>query len=125
MSATLVVHVKDPDGYDVYMGRGGGRTRLAPSVWRNPWQIGKSHPDTGDPMTRDDVIELFEMRTIPALRAQLARMGTGPFLDGQLLALQGQRLGCHCARPGHPLTAADPWICHAQVVAAMADALVV
>jgi len=43
----------------VYIGRG--------SLYGNPFIIGKPHPDTGIPMTRDDVCDLFEERILPNL----------------------------------------------------------
>lgn len=43
----------------VYIGRG--------SPYGNPYVIGKPHPDTGEPMTRDDVCDLFESRVLPEI----------------------------------------------------------
>lgn len=43
----------------VYIGRG--------SPYGNPFVIGKPHPDTGQPMTRDDVCDLFESRVLPKI----------------------------------------------------------
>lgn len=43
----------------VYIGRG--------SPYGNKFAIGDPHPDTGLPMTRDDVCNLFESRILPSL----------------------------------------------------------
>ena len=43
----------------VYIGRG--------SPYGNPFVIGEPHPETGLPMTRDDVCELFEQHVLPSL----------------------------------------------------------
>lgn len=43
----------------VYIGRG--------SKYGNPFVISAPHPDTGRPMTRDDVCDLFEKLILPSL----------------------------------------------------------
>lgn len=51
---------KNTAGKDaVYIGRG--------SPYGNPYVIGKPHPKTGKPMTRDDVCNLFEDNILPGL----------------------------------------------------------
>lgn len=57
----------------VYIGRG--------SPWGNLFIIGKPHPHTGKPMTRDDVCDLFESKILPTL---------------DLAPLQGKDLVCFC-----------------------------
>lgn len=52
-----------------------------PSRWGNDFHIGEDHPDTGLPMTRDDVCDLFEERQLP-------------FMDVE--PLRGKRLLCSC-----------------------------
>ena len=43
----------------VYIGRG--------SPYGNPYVIGQPHPQTGKPMTRDEVCDLFEQKVLPQL----------------------------------------------------------
>lgn len=43
----------------VYIGRG--------SAYWNPFEIGKPHPHTDEPMTRDDVCDLFESEVLPLI----------------------------------------------------------
>lgn len=80
---TRVIHIKDapadwrsnPDF--VYIGRG--------SQWGNPYRIGDSHPETGRPMNRDDVCDLFERHE---LSRWIGSVG--------LRELQGKTLICFC-----------------------------
>jgi hypothetical protein len=89
---TVVVSVrkKDKDAmYPYAQERGlftycGDRTRRTPwtrSPWHNPFKIDRPHPDTGAPMTRDDVCDLFAERTLPTL---------------DVTPLRGKALGCWC-----------------------------
>lgn len=57
----------------VYIGRG--------SPYGNKFVIGEPHPSTGDPMTRDDVCDLFEEHLLP-------------YMD--LSAIRGKDLVCFC-----------------------------
>lgn len=57
----------------IYIGRG--------SPYGNPFIIGEPHPDTGQPMTRDDVCDLYEERILPNL---------------DLAPLKGRDLVCFC-----------------------------
>lgn len=57
----------------VYIGRG--------SPYGNLFIIGAPHPDTGEPMTRDDVCNLYEERILPSL---------------DLMPLIGKDLVCFC-----------------------------
>lgn len=57
-------HKNLPEGA-VYIGRG--------SPYGNPYVIGKPHPITGDPMTRDDVCDLFEKNILPGLDVERLR----------------------------------------------------
>jgi hypothetical protein len=91
---TQVVNLKH-EAYDVYIGRS--------SVWGNPFRIGKA----GD---RATVIRKYA-QWIPTQPQLLARLGE----------LRGKRLGCFCMpRSGCP----DDPICHGQILARLADALV-
>ena len=67
-----------PDGW-IYIGRGSSKYGLGPSVWANPFRIGRD----GD---RDHCIELFRchLRAFPALLARLPE-------------LRGKKLACHCS----------------------------
>lgn len=120
--ATTVVHISDVDRDDPdveYIGRPMPRQRLKGSVWANPWRIGAPHPDTGEPMTRDDSVGLYRTRTLP-------RLLDDPANRQSLVALSGKKLACWCAgRDGLPkiMTADNPFVpgCHGQVVAAAAD----
>lgn len=106
---TRVVRVfQDP--FDVYIGR---PTRgLWGSAWQNPFKIGHPHPTTGAPMARADVLEQFRLYiNAPAQQHLRARLGE----------LRGKVLGCWCATKGG-ITAADPLVCHGQILAEMADA---
>lgn len=89
-----VVNVKT-DRYDVYIGRGGGRSGLHPSDYANPFRIGAPDPN-GYPMTRETVIALFR-------RYAEARLSVEP---DWLEPLRGEVLGCHCA----------PKACHGDVI---------
>lgn len=37
----------------------GAKSIARPSRWGNPYRIGDPHPQHGQPMTRDDVVDLF------------------------------------------------------------------
>lgn len=124
LGPTLVVHVNDPDGFDVYIGRAARRAKepraWVSSPWANPFRVGSRFPGGdvhGPVMTREDSVECFE---------HYLDEGLPPF-DGvtaeELAELAGKRLGCWCAQPGQPLTADDlPWVCHGQPLARAADA---
>lgn len=68
---TRVVHINDPEGYDVYIGR--------PSKWGNPFRLKKEQH-------RADVIARYE-----------AYIQTRPDLLAALGELRGKRLACYCA----------------------------
>lgn len=92
MPHPLVVHVNDPAGYDVYIGRANRWKRLPASPWAN------HHKITTD-LTREQAIERYREDLLEN-RALLAK----------LPALRGKRLGCWCA----------PEACHGDVLAEMA-----
>lgn len=77
------------------------------SRWGNPFAIGL-HGD------RDEVIEKFRawVETGGDARAGWIRDHVGE--------LHGKTLGCWCAPPGG-VTAADPLVCHGQILARMAE----
>ena len=66
-----------PDGW-LYIGRGSSKYGLEPSVWANPFRIGRDGH-------HDHCMELFRrhLRASPALLARL-------------LELRGKKLACHC-----------------------------
>ena len=86
--STTVVHVNDPDGFDVYIGRANARRRLAASPFANPFREGRDG-------SRDEVIEKYRQWIL-----------TQPDLLARLSELEGQRLGCWCA----------PAPCHGHVL---------
>ncbi len=94
MSGTTAVHVNDPGGFDVYIGRAVARRGLPESKWHNPFVVGRDG-------TRDEVIVLYEEYLL-----------TRPDLLAALSELKGQRLGCWCA----------PQACHGDVLAKYAEA---
>ena len=100
---TAVIHVRDMQPGDVYIGRPMPRQHLAGSKWANPYRITPDQP-------RDAVIALY-------LEYVLGR----PELMAALSELRGKRLACWCAPRGVTLTADDPFICHGQVLASLAD----
>lgn len=69
-------------------------------TWGNPYEIDKPHPDTGNPMTRDDVVGLHK-KNLP--HAQAARV----------YQLRGKVLGCFC----------KPLACHCDYLAELANNL--
>jgi hypothetical protein len=83
----------------IYVGR--------PTRWGNPYAIGAPHPDHGRPMTRDDIIELYEALIDHAPGA------TGPRAAGEIRAeLAGRDLVCWCRADQR---------CHADVLLAVAN----
>ena len=107
---TRVVNIKHREPYDVYVGRAVEyRHDLKPLGWGNPWHRWNSESEA--PLAR------YVRRTLlPQLRQ--------PAFVERLRALQGKTLACWCVPKGgtegdlvHP-------ICHAQILAAMADLLV-
>lgn len=92
--STTVVHINDPAGYDVYIGRAMPRRRLKASPFANPFKIGKD----GD---RADVIEKY--RTWLLAQPEL--------VERARRELNGKRLGCWCA----------PLACHGDVLAEICD----
>jgi hypothetical protein len=89
---TTVVNRMHTQIYDVYIGR--------PSKWGNPFKIGGAHPVTGRPMTRTDVIDLYEQHLLQS-----------PTLLRALPEVRGKILGCWC----------PPKACHGHVIARYAD----
>lgn len=73
---TIVVNIANGDEYDVFIGR--------PSIWGNPFTIGKHG-------TREQVIEKYRDYIL-----------NNPALMEMLPELRGKRLGCYCApKPCH------------------------
>lgn len=92
---TTVVHIDNPGGYDVYIGRANPRRGLAKSKWANPFKI-------NDERDRDWVIRAYHVWLL-----------NHPELYADLHELRGKRLGCFCA----------PKPCHGDVLADLANAL--
>lgn len=92
-TVTTVVHVNDPDGFDVYIGRVVRRRGFAGSKWGNPFPLAMG--------TRFEVIEAYRRHLLAS-----------PELLAALPELRGKRLGCWCA----------PKPCHGDVLAELADA---
>lgn len=101
----IVVHVKK-DPFDVYIGRANRRAGLGRSAWANPFRIGGPHPDTGEPVTRAEALDLYK---------EWILRGPGRPLLRRLGELDGKVLGCWCAREGG-LGAHDPLVCHGQIL---------
>lgn len=106
MARTVVVHVNDPDGYEVYIGRAVPRRGLAASPFANPFPIERGRP-------RAQALRLYR----PYIEERLCRDDD---LRTQLRALQGKRIACWCK--GTEGTRDVP--CHGDVVADLADAMV-
>lgn len=79
---TTVVHVDDPQGYDVYIGRANRHRGLEGSPFANPFSIGK--------LTREEVLTHYReyITKRPDLIEQARR------------TLRGKRLGCWCKPEG-------------------------
>ena len=91
-----VVSIESGEPYDVYVGRGGGRTGQKGSKWHNPYVVDKDG-------TRDECVEYFE-RDFWA-----GALEVGP---DNLPEIRGKTLACHCA----------PKTCHADVLLRLANA---
>lgn len=126
MSLT-VVHVNNPDGWDLYVGRRVVRAREprchVDSVFRNGYRIGGDvlgHPEFGTihDLTREQCVELFDWWLDKSDTPRAARI-----LEAIPTIPDGHRLGCWCASPSRSgrqiLTATDPEIavCHGQILA--------
>jgi hypothetical protein len=119
---TRVVNARDrvregeyvPEPNDVYIGHAmpWRPYRLRKSRWANPFRIDRpGRPRDG---TRDEVIAKFS--------AYLFGPDGGELRDAVPVELRDKVLVCWCVPPGQALTAADrPFVCHGQVLAALAD----
>lgn len=96
-----VVHVSR-DEYSIYVGRAVPRRGFRASKWGNPFIVGSD----GNLAT-----------VLTSYRAWLL---TQPNLLAALPELRGKVLGCWCAPKGG-VTAADPHVCHGQVLAELAE----
>lgn len=95
---TTVVHVNDPGGYDVYIGRAVPRRGLQASPFANPFRIG-----------RDGDREAVLRRYVNWLLYSEDRYARWAFQHAR--ELRGKRLACWCA----------PERCHGDILAALAD----
>lgn len=97
---TTVVHVRDPSGFDVYIGRAVPRRGFKESKWANPYPLAMG--------TREEVIAAYERY-----------LDEHPELIADLHELRGLRLGCWCkdihGRKDVP--------CHGDVLVRRANAL--
>ena len=93
MSGTQVIHVRDMQDGDVYIGRAMPRQKLAGSIFANPFKVGRDG-------AREEVIGLYRAHV-------LTITGLHSFLRG----IRGKRLACWCS----------PQACHGDVLAELAD----
>ncbi len=70
---------------------------MRPSKYGNPYRVGDLNPETGEPMTAADAVELFERHTLPNL-------DLAPLVGLDLIC------GCDLDKPCH----ADAIIKHIQ-----------
>ena len=98
MAKTTVVHVNNPDGYDVYIGRAVPRRGLKASPWANPFRLGDYHPRHNRVMTTNaelvDAYAYWVMSSQSDSRAKWIRVHAHE--------LRGSRLGCWCKDKAHP-----------------------
>ena len=94
IARTTVIHVRDMQRGDVYVGRAVSSRGLKASPLANPFQIGRDG-------TREEVIEKYR-----------ARLRNRPDLVEAAKALAGKRIACWC-KPDHG--------CHGDIVRAVAD----
>jgi hypothetical protein len=108
-----VVNVRTGEPFDEYIGRPmfRGRHRLRGSPYANPFRLRNPRDDA----ERARVLAAFDawVRTSDEPGAAWVRE--------HVHELRGKTLACWCA-PAGGLTAADPLVCHGQILAAMADA---
>lgn len=95
---TTVVHVNDPAGFDIYIGRAVPRKALADSPFGNPFIIGRDG-------NRSEVIRKFESYFHTCLTVDKE-------FRAAVFALRGKRLACWC----------KPADCHGDIIAAYLDA---
>ena len=82
---TTVVHVRDPQGYDVYIGRGKDPIRGIESKWSNPFSWRPSVFNIIPCASREEAIEKYRDYILDS-----------PELIEALPELKGKRLGCFC-----------------------------
>jgi hypothetical protein len=92
---TTVIHVRDRQDGDIYIGRAMPRHRLKGSPFANPFKIG---PDG----TRDEVIAQYREYIL-----------SRPALIAMLPVLKGRRLACWC----------HPEACHGDVLVELIEGL--
>ena len=85
VTRTTVVHVRDPQGYDVYIGRGKCPLRGIEGKWGNPFSHKPSAFNITPCATRDEAIEKYRDYVLDT-----------PELVDALPDLKGKRLGCFC-----------------------------
>lgn len=101
---TRVVHVNDPGGFDVYMGRAARRAKDTRCHERSIW---------ANPFTGPGAVEKYERWVRNELVIGARVPGYERSISG-LLALRGKRLACWCKDP-HGRTARDR-ACHVDVI---------
>lgn len=82
---TTVVHVRDPKGYDVYIGRGKCPLRGTEGRWGNPFSWRESAFNIIPCASREEAIEKYRDYVLD-----------NPDLVEALPELKGKRLGCFC-----------------------------
>lgn len=115
MTAPIVVHVNNPEGFDRYIGRAVPRARDTRahhcSPYCNPIRITSTR-------SRADALRSFDswVRTSDDPEAVWIRE--------RIHELSGERIACWCADVEGELTVDDPTICHGQVLAHLYEELV-
>ena len=110
---TRVVNRSRRVGYDVYVGR--------PSRWGNPCVIARSPGVLDGPkvVSSAGVACLVVPNLVEALYAYEAHLKANPKLvERARVELKGKVLGCWCTTD---LSGKEPIICHAQILARIAD----
>lgn len=95
--ATTVIHIKDRQPSDIYIGRAGHRED---GYFGNPFKLSAQE-------SRSDTIERFKAWF-------LNRVKTDPEYRQRVLALRGKRLVCFC----------KPLACHGDVIAEWLESLI-
>ncbi len=89
----------------VYIGRDVFHQSLKDIGWGNPFVIGKTHPDSGLPLSREEAIDLYEEWAVKQLDSYQFRQ--------RLYHLHGKILVCWCA----------PKPCHGGVLKRLAESV--
>lgn len=107
---TTVVHVNDPAGFDLYIGRASHRASNPRAHEHSPW----ANPF---PVQADLPLSLRRFDNF----LNTSQAPDAIWMRDHLHLIRGKRLACWCAKPGQTLTVADPYTCHGQILAFKAD----